>query len=116
MTRRWQEIINMLLAAWLFVSPWALGYVHETAARNAWTFGAVLFALAAFAASEPRYWKEVLEILLGTWLIVSPWALQFASRFLIARNTATVGALFVVFAAWALYRGAHSAERLLGQH
>ena len=49
----------------------------------------------------------------------SDWALQFASEFLIARNTAAVGALFVMFAAWALFRGAlsgaHSAQRPLGQ-
>jgi len=42
---RWQDWVNLLLGAWLFISPWALGFsnmgaeggAHSNAATNAWT-------------------------------------------------------------------------------
>ena len=51
---RWTEWINALLAIWLFISPWVLGFVYTRAAWNAWIIGVVVFLLALAALSAAR--------------------------------------------------------------
>lgn len=45
--RAWEEWINVVFGAWLFISPWALGFSGVAAAAwSAWIIGAVVFILA----------------------------------------------------------------------
>ncbi|HEX7968938.1 MAG TPA: SPW repeat protein [Stellaceae bacterium] len=53
----WQEWINMLLGAWVFIAPWVLGFsspnlVH--AAWDHWIVGAVVFIVSAWSLSDTR--------------------------------------------------------------
>ncbi len=116
MTQKWQNAINMLLSIWLFISPWVMGYRHEVAAWDAYIFGIVCFLVAAFAMRMAKPWENLLNLLLGTWLVVSPFLLRFSGEDLIAINTVAVGVLFVVFAAWALYADDEAIHRRLGEH
>lgn len=46
--RVWEEWINLLLGAWLFVSPWVLQFSgNPTMSWNAWIVGALIFLIAA---------------------------------------------------------------------
>lgn len=98
--RRWQDWANLILGAWLFVSPWALGY-DATAAFNAHIvgFGVVVFAL--IAAYMPKAWEEIINILFGVWLVVAPFVLGFSSE-TEALHTVVVGILATAFAIWAM--------------
>jgi len=83
---RWQDWLNLLLGAWLFISPWALGFAKaggaatstysHAAAFNAWIVGVivVLLSIAALARTQP--WEEWLNLLAGFWLFISPWVLS----------------------------------------
>jgi len=116
MIRRWQNAVNLLLSVWLFVSPWSMHYTHQSAAWNAWIFGCVTSVLALSSVILPRVWESVLNMLLGLWLVVSPYLLHFASENAIAVNTVVVGALLVAFAYWAFYKDEESTiKRLSGQ-
>lgn len=42
----WKEWINLLLGAWLIVSPWALGFAHARAMHYSIGFGAAVAYLA----------------------------------------------------------------------
>jgi hypothetical protein len=55
----------------------------------------------------PRLWEEGLNIVLGIWVIVSPWVLGFSSFKGVTNNTVIVGILVAVFAALAI---AHDRE------
>ena len=53
----WQEWINAILGAWIFASPWALGFIAGpfVAARwDHWIVGALIFILALLNIAESR--------------------------------------------------------------
>ena len=103
-TKRWQDWVILVLGLWLFVSPWILDYAQTTAAWNAYVIGAGVVVFAAIAAYVPKAWEEVLNTLLGLWLVVSPFILGFTGMTRIALHTVVVGFLVTAFAVWAMLR------------
>ncbi|MGH7090817.1 MAG: SPW repeat protein [Stellaceae bacterium] len=128
-SQRWQDWANLVLAVWLFISPWVLGFATGyaaggaavnggaagagggvatngmdigAAAWNAWVFGVIvaIVALAAMASRAP--WQEWINLLIGIWVFVAPWVLGFT----IATNPAwdqwIVGALLFLISLSAL--------------
>ena len=102
--RRWQDWINLILGVWLFISPWVVGYagMASAAAWNAWILGVAIVVFAAFAVSMPQIWEETVNIILGVWMVISPWVLGFTGTRNVEANAVIVGILVVVFAAWAM--------------
>jgi SPW repeat len=71
------DVINLLLGVLLFFAPWMFDFVSTLASENAWLSGALISLLAttaiiAFDAREQR-----LNLLVGMWVVVSPWVLGF---------------------------------------
>lgn len=107
MTKRWQDWVNVPLGLWLFVSPWVLQYSgHDAAAWNAYGLGTAIVVVAAVAIYMPSVWEELLNMVFGVWLVISPYALGFVSQTTVAVNTVAVGALTVGFATWAMFSDA----------
>lgn len=104
--KRWQDAGNLLLGAWLLVSPWAIGYAAgmPVAAWNAVILGVAIVVFAAVAMYMPRVWEEGINMALGVWLIASPWVLGFAAEANMMMNAVIVGILVVALAAWAMLR------------
>jgi SPW repeat len=100
--RRWQDGANLVLGAWFFVSPWVLGHAGSTAALNAHILGAAVVVVALIAAYMPKAWEEMINTLLGVWLVVSPFVLGFAATRIVALHTVVVGILATAFAVWAM--------------
>ncbi|HKW80236.1 MAG TPA: SPW repeat protein [Casimicrobiaceae bacterium] len=103
--RRWQEWITLLLGIWLFLSPWIVRYVDTsmTASWNGWILGIAVVVFSAIALSIVKSWADIVNVVLGIWLIISPWALAFSGTSRGAEtNDVIVGILVIVFAAWAL--------------
>jgi hypothetical protein len=64
--------------------------------------GVAIVVFSACAMYMPKVWEEGLNVLLGLWMIASPWVLKFeASRDLTA-NAVIVGAAVVILAVWAI--------------
>jgi len=103
-TRRWQDWVNLVLGVWLFVSPWVLGYADTTAAWNAYVLGAAIVVFAAIAASVPHAWEELVNAVLGVWLVISPFVLGFSGQTTVAYHTIIMGLLVAGFAIWAMFR------------
>ena len=83
--RHWQDICNFLLGVWLIFSPWIFGFTHvKYAAGNSYILGAIIGVAAASVLVAFHEWEEWVNMVLGLWLIVSPWILKF--------GTATVAA------------------------
>lgn len=102
--RRWQDWVNLLLGVWLFLSPWVLAYTTAPtiAAWNAWVLGVALVVFSAIAVSMPQMWEEVINVLIGIWMIISPWVLGFTGTRSAEANAVIVGIVAIVLAAWAM--------------
>lgn len=104
-SRRWQDWINLLLGIWLFISPWAMRYSDTAgaAAWNAWILGVAIVVFAAVAMSISKAREEVINIILGVWMVISPWILQFSTVVRNAEaNAVIVGILVIIFASWSM--------------
>jgi SPW repeat len=125
---RQQDWLNVLLAIWLFISPWVLQFgfgvqpgpagsaglpaptadVLYAAAWNAWILGIVVFLIALSASGRRAAWQasghEWVVLLLGIWIFVAPWVLGFAD---VGTRTAAwdhwiTGALIFLVSLWNL--------------
>lgn len=115
--RRWQDWANLILGAWVFVSPWILDYGSSTtAALNAYVMGGGIVVFAMIAAYMPKAWEEIINMLLGVWLVVSPFVLGFSAMTVIALHTVVVGILATAFAIWAMSNEQSFYKRWQGGH
>jgi quinol-cytochrome oxidoreductase complex cytochrome b subunit len=75
-----QDVLNLIAAVLLFISPWALRYSGDVmAARTAWISAIVIGVFSIAALSQFAEWEEWVTLVLGVWLIVAPWILGFAA-------------------------------------
>lgn len=72
------DIYNLFFAAFLFLSPWLFAYARGIVRTDIWISSAAVAATAIAAIIAYANWKEWLNVLLGGWLMVSPWVLGFA--------------------------------------
>lgn len=121
MILRWQDLANMALGLWTFVSAAFLRHAmanvvfwHSMATANPpegvggasmWSLaivGVVVTFVALFAAIAFRPWLEWLNMALGLWLLVSPWVLDFHASAALRWNAILTGIAVAALAAWAL--------------
>jgi hypothetical protein len=81
--RKWQsesvlDLYNLLLAAVLFASPWLFRLTNSPGKLDMWATSAVIGLISLAAIIAYKDWEEWANILLGLWLIASPWFLGFA--------------------------------------
>lgn len=113
----WQDWLIVLLAAWLFISPWVLGFggvvdggtnaagivaAGMPAAGNAWVLGAIIFLLSLSAVSQFTSGSEWINVLLGIWVFIAPWVLRFAGIPAASWNHWIVGGVIVILGLWRL--------------
>ena len=103
------DLYNLLLAMFLLISPWLFVRVNETAAIDLRVSGAAIAALSLAAMVAFSSLEEWANLLLGFWLIVSPWVLGFAHTRAMHFSIA-VGAAVAFLAAlelWIVYDAGH---------
>jgi hypothetical protein len=116
-SNHWQDWANLVLAIWLFISPWVINFSAPAAAPagapagamvppavsnaswNAWVLGVIIFLVACSAIGRLRAWQEWVNLLLGIWLFVAPWALGFTQLGGAAWDHWIVGVLVFLIAA-----------------
>ncbi len=99
----WQDWVNLFIAGWLFITPWFYDYVAlPGAAWNAWIVGVLAAVVALAALAQFAAWQQYAIIVLGAWLVISPWIVGGMMIQPVLWNFVLVGVLFVVFAAWNL--------------
>jgi hypothetical protein len=109
---RWRDWVMLVLAVWLFLSPWILGFaaampaageaMGSPAAWNAWIVGIVIAAVAVWAVAWFAPWQDWVNGVLGAWLVIAPWVLGFGGLAAAAWNHVIVGLLVLALAAWEL--------------
>lgn len=100
-TTGWKTGLNLVLAAWLFISPWVVVPSTLASSVNAWASGAVIFlvALASMRSRRPEDVKWV-NAMFGAWVFIAPWILRFASVKAPAWNAWIVGGAVALLALW----------------
>jgi SPW repeat len=107
------DVANVLLGAFLFLTPWFYGYASEaTASWNAWVSGIVVAGLAVAALAAYAEWEEWLNLLVGLWVAVSPWLVGFSANATAMRLHLAVGALVALVAAVRLWFAHHTVYRI----
>ena len=102
-TRRWQDQLMVLVGVWLLVSPWVFGYlVDSPRGLNATLSGAIIALLAAFDLVETHVWAVLLNIVLGAWVVVSPWLVGAAQDAGMTWSLVIAGIATMVLGMWEL--------------
>ncbi|WP_457094563.1 SPW repeat protein [Microvirga sp. P5_D2] len=108
------SIVNALLAAFLFFSPWLIGFTEsESAFWNAWVCGPLIGILAITAINALYEWEEWSNATLGLWVLVAPWVLGFSYVTEALWTHVGVGLAITVLAVvelWILRRGGLSSN------
>ena len=102
------DVLNLLLGVFLLLSPWIFGFAPGVESQNATIAGIVIAVLSIAALSAFAEWEEWLNLIVGLWVLVSPWVLGFASVNTRAAGIhVIVGVIVAVIAAievWMLHR------------
>ena len=101
--KHWQDPLNLLLGIWMIASPWVLRYsTEQNPTWNAVILGALIALAALFALYRVMAWEEWGNVVLGIWLVISPWLLGFNGIMAAMWNAVIVGAIVAILALWAL--------------
>jgi hypothetical protein len=105
---------SLAAAAALFISPWALHYTNPMATLATCFSASILVILSTMAIAEVDDSEEPEYLILGAWLLISPWVLGFwtDASALIVHMVFGVG--MIVHSAWEMW-GAPSSQRTRNQ-
>ncbi len=97
------SVLNVLAGIWLIISPWVLGFNDLQAAFwNTLLVGIAVLVLAAIRlATTGTPGLSWINLILGVWLIISPFALAFAAAQTAMGNAIFLGILVGIFSLWA---------------
>ena len=108
-TGKCQDWVNLVLAVWMFISPWVLQFAPGAtaasvgAAWNAWILAIVIGVFAIAALIKARPWEEWINLIAGAWVFISPWVLgYYGGNHAAMWNALIVGALVFVLSIWDL--------------
>ena len=107
----WQDWLTAVVGAWLIVSPWILKFPMPegtSATLVNWNFvltGVAALVLGGAALASYRLWEEWADVVVGLWLVVSPWVLHFTVSPMAKWNAVIAGLVIIVTAAWTLLEG-----------
>ena len=93
--------LNVLAAIWLIISPFVLGFAGMSAATNAIIIGIIVgvLALVEVASPESGAWLSWINIILGVWMLVSPFILG-AVGMAVFWNSIILGIVVIIFSGW----------------
>lgn len=107
MRKRWQDKLNLVLGAWMFLSPFILLNPYspiqfDIVTGHSFLMGLAIMLVAVAAIYRFYVWEEWLEAVLGVWLIVSPFVLGFSNVSIAMYNHIIVGLIIAADAIWVL--------------
>ena len=100
------DVANLILGALLFVSPWLFAFDAGSPTQNAIISGIVIAVLSIAALTNFAIWEEWLNLIVGLWVVVSPWLLGFQATTAMSVHV-IVGLIVAALAAvelWIMYQ------------
>jgi hypothetical protein len=110
--RTWEDWLGMLLGVLIVLSPWFPTQTsHEVVDAdrsyvilNTFTVGIIVFGLAQLEYFALQRWEEVAGIVLGLWLIASPYTFGYSGDGLLRFYHSSLGSLVMLLAALQLWQ------------
>jgi SPW repeat-containing protein len=110
--RTWEDWCGMLLGLLIVLSPWfptETGHEVVSPGRsyvvlNTFIVGILVFGLAQLSYIALQRWEEVAEIMLGLWLISSPYIFGYFDDGLLRFWHSSLGGVVVLLAALQLWQ------------
>jgi hypothetical protein len=103
------DLYNLFLASVLLAAPWLFTLTNPAGKIDLWASGAAIAAISLAAIVAFASWEEWANLLLGLWLVVSPWILGFADtramHFCIGLGI--VVAYLALLELWLVYEATH---------
>ena len=99
------DVGNLILGGILFISPWLYSLPAGVQSQNAYVSGIVIAVLSIAALAAFAVWEEWLNLIVGLWLIVSPWVLKFHGTTAM-RVDIVIGVIVAVLAAVEIWTAA----------
>jgi hypothetical protein len=100
------DVANLVLGAILLASPWIFGFASGAASNNALVSGVIIAVISIAALAAFAVWEEWLNLIVGLWVLASPWVLGFAGSTAMQVHI-VIGVIVAVLAAleiWILYQ------------
>jgi SPW repeat len=115
--RSWEDWLSMLVGVLIGFSPWLAEQQGDQAVMwNAILVGALVLVLAQLEYVSLQRWQELAEIILGLWLIASPFIFGYAEAGPLQYWHFVFGAIIVLLATWELWQDWRLSDKELAQH
>jgi hypothetical protein len=72
------DVYNLVLGVVLMAAPWLFSFAREPARADDWVTSLLVIAVAVAAVLAYAEWEEWAGMILGLWVMASPWLLGFA--------------------------------------
>ena len=103
--RTWEDWLGMVLGLLIAVSPMlAGGEVSRAAIWNTVLVGVLIFFIAELEYAVLQRWEEICQLVLGLWLIASPYVLGYSAAGSLRFWHSTLGCLVILLAALELWQ------------
>jgi SPW repeat len=110
--RTWEDWLGMLLGVLIVMSPWfptqggheVIDADRSYVILNAFAAGMIVFGLAQLEYVALQRWEEVAGILVGLWLIASPYLFGYSGDGMLRFYHSTLGSLVLLLAALQLWQ------------
>lgn len=100
------NIVEVVLGIWLVICPFVLEFSDVTmAVWNSVLLGLAVVIFASIKTSEEGKklnWPSWINLLIGIWLIMSPFMLQFSDNNRAYWNTLVLGVVLAILSIWNL--------------
>ncbi len=122
--RPWEDWFGMLLGVLIVVSPWfpmqagrdVVDADRSIMILNTFVIGMLVFGLAQLEYVALQRWEEVAAIVLGCWLIASPFLFGYSGDTLLQVWHGILGALVVLLGALQLWQDSGRSDQELADH
>ena len=109
--RTWEDWLGMLLGVLIVLSPWFPTQASQEIAAdrgyvilNTFAVGIIILCLGQLEYVALQRWEEVVEIVLGLWLIASPYMFGYSGDGVLVFWHSGLGGLVVLLAALQLWQ------------
>jgi ABC-type branched-subunit amino acid transport system permease subunit len=122
--RTWEDWLGVLLGVLIVLSPWfpaqtsheVVGADRSYMILNTVTVGIIVFGLAQLEYFALQRWEEVAGIVLGLWLIASPYIFGYSGEGLLRFYHSSLGSLVLLLAALQLWQDWDQSDRDMLKH
>ena len=112
----WENMICILAALWLCMSPLFLHVRMDSVVFNDTDIVGIFIAtLSIIALATPQVWEELTKVILGVWLLASPWFLGFVHQTTVTDDILIVSTVIIILSLWSLINR-YFASRSIHRH